>query len=177
MPGDVAVALYNKGSDSVPAQPPIPPPPCNKWTATKNGYYEATGGAAGNVGSFSGLSVEAAEAACCKNPKCAGFSFKDGSGYYKGNALAGFVNDAGYQGYYKPNQIVKPKPPSQDAADITVDFAMLDLHGSVTVYDIWQNKVVGSFQDKYTATEVPFHGSAFLRLSSAAGSKLFSKQL
>jgi alpha-galactosidase len=51
--GDVAVALYNKGSAAPPVQPPIPPPPCNKWTATRDGYYEAAGGAAGNVGSFS----------------------------------------------------------------------------------------------------------------------------
>eukprot|EP01047_Picozoa_sp_COSAG01_P050489 COSAG01_NODE_5112_length_4474_cov_395.839771_1_plen_66_part_00 len=28
----------------------------------------------------------------------------------KGNALAGFVNDAGYHGYYKPNQGVNQGP-------------------------------------------------------------------
>ena len=105
--GDVAVALYNKGDAAPPKQPPIPHGNCPKWTATKDGYYEAAGGPAGNVGSFSGLTVAQAQKACCNNPKCAGFSFKGGSGFYKGNALAGFVNDGGYSGYYKPNQIGK----------------------------------------------------------------------
>ena len=78
---------------------------CPKWTATKDGYYEATGGGAGNLGAFSGLTVAQAEKACCANAECAGFSYRAGGGFYKRNALAGFTNDAGYSGYYKPNQV------------------------------------------------------------------------
>lgn len=66
---DVAVALYNKADGVVPPQPRIPIGPCLKWTASKDGYYEAAGGGGGNVGSFSGLTEVAAKAACCKNPK------------------------------------------------------------------------------------------------------------
>lgn len=55
---------------------------------------------------------------------------------------------------------------SGPAADITLEFKMVNLHGSVGVYDIWQNKAVGSFTGSYTAKAVPFHGTAFLRLSS-----------
>ena len=52
-------------------------------------------------------------------------------------------------------------------ADITISFSMVNLHGSVTVYDIWEQKSVGSFTGSYTARAVPYHGSAFLRLSPA----------
>ena len=44
---------------------------------------------------------------------------------------------------------------------------MLDLHGSVSVFDIWEQKTVGTFEGSYTAKAVPYHGSAFLRLSKA----------
>merc|ERR1711998_240597 len=54
-----------------------------QWTKTEGGYLEACGGADGNVGTFSGLTVEQAQEACCKNEKCAGFDFRpsDGSGF------------------------------------------------------------------------------------------------
>jgi len=53
------------------------------------------------------------------------------------------------------------------AADITFNFAMtgIDLEGSVGVFDIWAKKSVGTFATKYTVTDVPVHGTAFLRLS------------
>jgi hypothetical protein len=41
--------------------------------------------------------------------------------------------------------VIKPPAPSQDSADISVDFAMLDLPDAVDVYDIWQNKALGEF--------------------------------
>ena len=166
--GDVAVALYNKGQAGPGKQPPIQScKPGMEWTHVTGGYYEATGGAAGNAGSFAGKTAEQAKAECCANPECAGFDFSHGGGFFKKNAMAGFTNDASYQGFYKPGQVVKPPPPSVNAADITVHFSMLDLHGKLNVYDIWQGKTVGSFTGSYTATEVPFHGSAFLRLSLA----------
>ena len=62
--GQVAVGLYNKGGKS---PPPIPPPPCEKWNVTTRGYYDASGGASGNLGTFSGLSVGQAQSACCAN--------------------------------------------------------------------------------------------------------------
>ena len=88
-----------------------------------------------------------AQGECCANLKCAGFSFPKpgtkGSGDFKGNAMGGFTKNKGYDGYTKPNQIVHvppppPTPPSAPAADITIDFAMVDLHGAVEVFDIWQ---------------------------------------
>ena len=53
----------------------------------------------------------------------------------------------------------------QDAVDIKLDFATLDLRGTIEVYDIWESKVVGRFNGTYTAKAVPHHGTAFLRLS------------
>ena len=117
----------------------------------------------------------------------AGFDFRDGGGFYKGNALAGFTNAPGYSGYYKPNQVVPPTPPNKAAKDIAINFTMVDFHGSVNVYDIWEQKSVGAFTGSYTvrtapagllacrlrarlpmqAKAVPYHGSAFLRLSPA----------
>lgn len=162
--GDVAVGLYNKASGAPPPAPPIPGPPCTTWVTTNDSYYEASP-STDNVGQFSGLTIDQAKAACCSNLHCAGFDFKDGSGFYKGNALGGIVKDAGYTGFTKPNQVPKPgPPPSQDAADITVTFSDLNLFGSVEVYDIWAQKSVGVFQKSYTAKQVPFHGTAFLRL-------------
>jgi hypothetical protein len=163
--GDVAVALYNKlGS----AQPPIPGPPCAQWVATSGGYYEACGGAAGNVGEFSGQTRAQAQAACCNNTSCAGFSFVPdannvtGSGFYKGNLQCGFTNDGSAEGYAKPNQV----PSSNgEAADITVNFSDINLVGNVQVYDIWAQQIVGVFQGNYTARQVPYHGSAFVRLT------------
>ena len=75
----------------------------------------------------------------------AGFDFRNGGGFYKGNALAGFTNAPGYSGYYKPNQVVPPTPPSKAAKDIAINFTMVDFHGSVNVYDIWQSKALGAF--------------------------------
>jgi hypothetical protein len=51
------------------------------------------------------------------------------------------------------------------AADITIIFADVNLVGNVSVYDIWAQQTVGVFSTSYTARAVPFHGTAFLRLS------------
>jgi len=61
----------------------------------------------------------------------------------------------------------EPKAVTGAAADITVDFttAGIDLEGKVTVFDIWAKKAVGTMTQKYSAKAVPFHGTAFLRLS------------
>jgi hypothetical protein len=166
--GDVAVGLYNKMGGGPPL-PPIPGPPCAAWNTTTDGYFEACGGGAGNVGQFSGKTPAEAEAECCANLQCAGFSYADdgngkGSGYYKGNLNCGFTRAAGYQGFAKPSQIPSG---SSAPADITVRFSDLNLFGSVTVYDVWAQQSLGAFTGSFTAKAVPFHGTALLRLSQA----------
>ena len=167
--GDVAVGLYNKMGGGPPL-PPIPGPPCAAWNHTPGGYYEACGGGAGDVGTFSGKTPAEAQAECCANLQCAGFSFAGdgsgkGSGYYKGNLNCGFTPASGYEGYAKPSQI-----PSSHAApaDITVTFADINLFGSVTVFDVWAQQSLGAFTGSFTAKQVPFHGTALLRLSVGA---------
>ena len=79
---------YNTGA-AIPILPPFNnnTATCNSlsagWTVTKDGYYEACGGAAGDVGQFTNLTMEEAQHQCCLNSKCAGFSYAKGSGFYK----------------------------------------------------------------------------------------------
>ena len=160
--GDVAVALYNAAT-----APSVLPPFENSskvaWTQTTQGYYEACGGAAGNVGQFKGLTVDAAQQMCGHNVNCAGFSFNDGGGFFKGNANCGFLKSAIYEGYTRTKAI-----PSGGgvAADITVDFGKdLQKFGALDVFDIWTGKSAGIFKGTYTAKQVPPHGTAFVRLS------------
>ena len=166
--GDVAVGLLNRAS--VAPQPPIPVGSCPSWNHTTGGYYEACGGGAGNVGTFSGLTPAQAQAACCADATCAGFSFEPdatgstGGGYYKGNALCGFTRDAGAQGWDKAGQV--PAPGGQ-AQDITINFADVNLKSPVTVYDIWAQASVGQFTGSFTAQAVPYHGTAFYRMTGA----------
>jgi len=113
------------------------------WQRASSGYWEACGGAAGDLGSFSSLTPAAAEAACCANASCAGFSFHcddgecltTGSGYYKANLDCGFVSAAGFLGFAKPSRLpvlpnvslaVSPAGPLQgDMAVVNVSFAFL----------------------------------------------------
>jgi len=84
---------------------------CN-FTHSASGYWEACGGAAGNLGSFSRLTAAAAQDACCASgAACAGFSFEcndatcaTGSGFYKRNLDCGFVASA-VQGFAKPSAL------------------------------------------------------------------------
>lgn len=167
--GDVAVALYNAAT----ATPVLPPfnaaaPGKVAWTHTTQGYYEACGGAAGDLGQFEGLTVAAAQQKCGANADCAGFSFEGGAGYYKSNANCGLTSSAGYEGYTRTAAL-----PSGGgaAADITVDFAT-DLHkfGELDVFDIWAGESAGTFEGTYTAKQVPPHGTAFVRLSKKTSS-------
>jgi hypothetical protein len=155
--GSVAVALYNKGGAA-----PIPTAPCPQWNETSGGYLEACGGAAGDLGTFTGLSLTQAKDKCCESAECAGFSFdsSSGSGYLKRNQRCGLVSNAAYDGYSKPSQV-----PSPATADITVKFSNLNLFGSVEVYDIWGQKSLGNTTEGYTAHEVAFHGTSFIRLT------------
>jgi len=157
--GAVAAGLFNKLGN-------LPPPtPCTGWNQTQGGYLEACGGASGNIDCFSGVSVTAAQDNCCNNSECAGFSYNptDRSGCYKKNTDCGFVTNAAYTGYYKPGF----KPPTPGPANITIRFSDVGLTGNVAVRDIWSQKDLGTFQTSYTAQNVPYHGTAFLKLTKA----------
>ena len=168
-----AAALYHHGG----APPPLPPMPpagqCPQWTHTQHEYYEACD--ADNVGTFSDLTVAEAQAACCANTKCAGFSFSNGgdggvsakgSGYYKGNANCGLTKANGYDGYTKTSQI--PGPPPTAPVDMTLDFALIPSlagAGAIDVMDIWTGGTTSGVHRSYTASAVPLHGTAFLLLT------------
>ncbi len=166
--GDVAVALYNKDIAKE-IEPPFDNSTCSNgvtWIKTTGGYYEACGGSKGNIGVFEGKTVKEVQKECCENIDCAGFSYgsTDGNGYFKNNANCGITKDNAYVGYTRKAAI--PIPPSnRTTADITVNFADVDLFGPVHVHDIWEQKFIGTFVDSYTAKYVPYHGTAFLRLS------------
>lgn len=153
--GDVAVGLYNKAGGA-------PAAPCPVWNHTTGGYEECCGPST----CFSGMTKDAAEAACCADASCAGFSFdpSTGSGCYKSDTNCGFTNSSVYEGYDKPSFTPSPGAP----ADITINFADVNLVGAVSVYDIWAGKTVGTFSGSYTARQVAHHDTAFLRLSKAA---------
>jgi hypothetical protein len=128
---------------------------CDLTHATE-GYWESCGGAVGNAGSFSRLVPAAAEAACCANATCAGFSFgcddascATGSGYYKNNLDCGFVNSAAFQGWAKPSRLpvlpnvavsISPSSPLTEFATIvTVTFSFVT--GSVNRTTDWVGQV------------------------------------
>ena len=167
--GDVAVALYYKAA-AVPITPPFDNSTENCegdiWVATEGRYYEACGGAGGDVGSFEGNTAAEAKAKCCSNSVCAGFSINEGGdGFYKENANCGVRTNKAFNGYTRKSAIPNT-PPLNSSADITVNFADVHLYGPVQVYDIWEQKTLGTFKGSYTAKSVPYHGTAFLRLSS-----------
>ena len=119
-----------------PAPAPTPLPQCTVWAHTVDAFYEPV--PTNNLGQFAGLTVAAAQAWCCSECSCAGFSFAraptnstaaggnaaaapvTGSGYYKGYRLATVYKSAGVDGYAKPaavpsNGPPKPKPPCPPA--------------------------------------------------------------
>jgi hypothetical protein len=115
------------------------------WSHASNGYWEACGGSAGSLGAFTALTPAAAQAWCCANATCAGFSYAcddgptcasgKGSGYYKANVACGFAPSSTYQGWAKPgalpvlpNVTVTVSPPGPLTAavtNVTVTFAFL----------------------------------------------------
>lgn len=135
--------------------PAAPAAACNLTHAT-GGYWEACGGASGNLGPFSGLSAASAAAACCAAPACAGLSFAchdaqcaTGSGYYKGNVGCGFVSAPGYQGFARPGALPAPpvvrvtvlpaSPLAHDVTNVTVSFAFAS--GAVNRTTDWVGQV------------------------------------
>jgi hypothetical protein len=166
--GSVAVGLYNKGAGSSRPTPPIPLcGPSLDWVHTTDGYYEVADPYTDNLGYFTDKTASEAKAVCCANRKCAGFEFSNGAGYYKGNAMGGFVKLAGTESYFKKACIPSSPPhhPEGKAVDITIKFSDVHLYGNVKVYDIFEQQNVGAMAGSYTAKQVPAHGISFLRLS------------
>ena len=159
----MAVGFYNYGGRT---PPPIPTGPCDTWTHTLGSYYEASGGGEGNVGEFSDLTPAEAQAACCADPKCAGFSISNsgprGSGFYKRDAQAGLTPNAGYDGYTKPSQVPSS---AGSAVDITVELSLLGFQDAVNVTDVWTGAHLGVHSGSFTAKAVAFHDTAFVKMS------------
>jgi len=152
--GSVAVVLLNRHGGNA---------SCPSWNASFNGYPECCGGCST---CFANLTVDAAKAQCCGMEECAGFSHdvSSGNGCFKTAPNCGFVNSTIYDGYFRANWPPAVPPP----ADIEISFADVNLGaGPVRVYDVLAQADVGVFSGAYTATGVPFHGSAFLRLSKS----------
>ena len=160
---------------------------CN-LTRSAGGYWEACGGAEGNLGSFSGLALASAQAVCCANASCAGFSFKcgdgptcdTGSGYYKRNVDCGFVKADGFDGFAKPSALpvvpavsiaITPSTPlTSDPANVTVTWKFET--GAVNQTTDWVGQVcVGSpIEDYIEYAPVDF----FKGWSSGAGAYNFT---
>eukprot|EP00418_Pyrodinium_bahamense_P006213 CAMPEP_0179024096 /NCGR_PEP_ID=MMETSP0796-20121207/7277_1 /TAXON_ID=73915 /ORGANISM="Pyrodinium bahamense, Strain pbaha01" /LENGTH=497 /DNA_ID=CAMNT_0020720043 /DNA_START=48 /DNA_END=1541 /DNA_ORIENTATION=+ len=155
--GDVAVALYNKLGTSTEEGGPT----CPSWHEIREGLLETCAGGAGDflLRRFSAevaanLSLAEVQAACCADPSCEGFNFRE-----RGQPVR----------YEERLKGCDAAPPSRSGGpvDIKVVFADLNLFGAVVVYDIWARRSVGTFTGSYTASAVPLHGTAFIRLSGA----------
>ncbi len=66
-----------------------------------------------------------------------------------------------YDGYTKPGATPSPGLP----ADITIEFADINLLSPVTVYDIWAQTNLGQFSGSFTAKAVPYQGTGFYRMT------------
>ena len=98
-----------------PSPPPCPSPPnASAWHHTVGGYQDTCAGAAGNVGTFTGLTLAAAQARCCALARCGGFSFNNatGSGFFKTDLACGWMPGP-YDGFTRP---AAPPPPPADEA-------------------------------------------------------------
>ena len=122
--GAVAVGLFNKNYHATRSTAP-----CPAWNTTDQGYPEACGGPGGDISCFSGLTLAAAQQACCTNALCAAVSYRasDGSGCYKTNTGCGIVHNPDFQGFAKPNFV----PPQPAAVNITVTFADVGMPSKV----------------------------------------------
>ena len=163
--GDIAAVLLNRHG----APPPCPP---GDWQLNHTGYRECCGG--GCCAPFSNLTLAGAQAACCAlGTECAGLSFpaaaaqagQAASGCFKA-ALDCFQPSSQYLGASRADWPPPPPAPS----DITLDFGDVEFAAGqrVEVYDVWAEASLGVFTGSFTAAAVPYHGSAFLRLSKAA---------
>lgn len=161
--GDVAVALYNKGVENTTCADAT-----DDWTVSSGGYWDACrpGENFPNAepAPFHGISLDEAKRRCCGIEQCAGFNYDaaTGSGNFTTVQGCGWVRSDTVVGYTKT--LTPPK-----SVDITIRFSDVHLYDSISVYDIWKQKLMGEFMDEYTAKDVQGHGVTFLRLSAARG--------
>ena len=108
-----------------------PNPGSCDWNVTLDGYYDGSpcGAPEGNLRCFSDLSLAAAQAECCNNTSCGGFSFAaaTGAGCFK-NAHGCFVPSATYHGYNKPGFV-----PVGGGAVLAATFSAYRSHAVVVV--------------------------------------------
>ena len=120
---------------------PTPNPGSCNWTHTANAYYDGApcGQAAGNELCFGDgtptgrLTLAQAQARCCNDTICAGFSFSPGasSGCFK-RSNSCLVNAGGVDGYQKPGFVPAPAPGGAGATHATV-FSAFASHAIVAV--------------------------------------------
>lgn len=151
--GDVAVALYNREAGS----------PAGIREIAEHKYCAKAKAMGGEPGF--GFSLLACRDAVANDTDCASGYFHY-SRSYNGQckcALDACDNRVGGESY----NIYKLDPNAGPAgSNITIVFSDVGLQGQACVYDIWAQEKVGEFQGSYTAQNVSFHGTAFLRLSS-----------
>jgi len=150
--GDVAVALYNREGGS---------PSGISLVAEHQACANAK--AVGSDTGFGHTLVTCRDAVAVDSDCASGYFYYSQS--YNGQCTCALDDckkrlDADVYAIYKLDPDAPPMGPS-----ITVNFSDVGLQGTVSVFDIWAKNAVGSFQDSYTATNVSFHGTVFLRLS------------
>lgn len=114
----------------------------------------------------SSTTLEQAQAQCCGDSECAGFSWpKDNQSEacFKKNAGCGETKSSAYDGYFKHG--FTPSPDNGVPVDITFSLADVGITGGVAVRDIYAKTDLGTATGSFTAKQVPHHGVAFLRLS------------
>jgi len=154
--GDVAVALYNKNGGA-PAG----------ITLVAVGMYCANATGVKNGSTSFGYSVMSCRDAVIANPQCDnGHGIFYYSESYNGQCSCA-VDDCSKHVPGVVYNIYKVDPGvSSTGIDISFDFTDVGLFnsGPIDVHDIWTGKTQVSLE-AYTAKAVPFHGTAFLRLS------------
>lgn len=165
--GDVAVGLYNAG----PLAPhPWHTPCAGNWTnVTEGGYLSPAGPQPASWCPAPGaFSLELFDWYCCQTPDCAGYNFSaaTGAGCWFKDVDGPWVPAEGVTGV----AVVGFLPPTGPTQPITVDFASVGLFpgAPIQVYDIWARAEVGVTNGSNYTTNVPWQGTAFLRLSSVA---------
>lgn len=95
---------------------------CADWNVTIGGYFSSgspCGSPNGNDGCISAdADLSAAQAHCCADPACAGFSWGGpGNGCYKFSQTC-YESDAAYDGYWKPGFVPPPPPAAPTLATV-----------------------------------------------------------
>jgi hypothetical protein len=166
--GDVAVALYNQGS-----------PPVHTWhTACASDHFnQTTGGYFSSAAQqpldwcFAGGALPEDTLAwyACNTEDAAGYWFDTvtRAGCILKDVSGPFVHAPGVNGFTVTGGW---KPPTGQSANITVAFADVGLFAgaSISVYDIWERRVVSVTNATSLSAVVPWQGSAFFRLSQGS---------